>query len=472
MSQSAFWEVMFDNISEGVYILDHAGNYIYCNRAFLKLVGAADREEILRLNAFRLVPEGQVTKSVGVAALEEKKTFTMINTVVTPKGYRYRQLATATPIFDNMGAVTYVLVEMVLLDTLERRVQQAILVEDSDCVEVYSDLLPQKAPEDVVAESPQMKAILEMAGQLAQVDATVLLTGETGTGKEVLARYIHHHSRRKKGKLVEINCAALPENLLEAELFGYEKGAFTGALSTGKPGLVEQAHGGTLFLDEVNSLPLALQGKLLRVLETHRSKRLGALEEQALDFRLLCATNEDLKAMADRGAFRADLYYRLSVVPIHIPPLRERSEDIGPLALHFLEGFCRQYGRTKVLAPRVLDQFSRYDWPGNVRELRNVVERLLITSTAGTIEIYQAPDNIISGEAPRLPAAAASAAPPDWEALWRAAPDQFSLKGYLEDCERALLSDALARCGTTYKAAEFLKTNQSTVVRKKQKYGL
>lgn len=318
-----------------------------------------------------------------------------------------------------------------------------------------------------------MKELLELAGQLAQVDATVLLTGETGTGKEVLAWYLHRHSRRARRELVEINCAALPENLLEAELFGYEKGAFTGALNTGKPGLVERADGGTLFLDEVNSLPLPLQGKLLRVLETHRSKRLGALEERTLDFRLLCAANEDLKGLVDRGAFRADLYYRLSVVPLYIPPLRERREDIVPLAVHFLEGFCRQYGRTKVLTQTVFDQFLRYDWPGNVRELRNVVERLLITSTAGTIEIYQAPGNLISGGPDRTsPPEQAHTEPPDWESLWRTAPEEFSMKSYLERCERELLADALKRCGTTYKAAEFLKTNQSTVVRKKQKYGL
>ena len=473
MARNTFWEVMFDNISEGVYILDHAGNYIYCNRAFLQMVGGADREDILQLNAFRLVPEGQVSRSVGVAAFEQKKKVTMINTVVTPKGYRYRQLATATPIFDNMGSVAYVLVETVLLEALERRYQHAVLVEDDGCVDVYSALAA-PGPDHVVAESPQMRALLELCRQIAPVDSTILLTGETGTGKEVLARYLHRHSRRARRELVEINCAALPENLLEAELFGYEKGAFTGALNTGKPGLVERADGGTLFLDEINSLPLPLQGKLLRVLESRRSKRLGALEERALDFRLLCATNQDLKALVDAGQFRADLYYRLSVIPLNIPPLREWREDIAPLAVHFLEQFCRQYGRTKVFTRGVFDQLLRYSWPGNVRELRNVVERLLITSTAGTIEIYQAPDNLIAGEAPQAPPSPAPTAPPppDWEGLLRRAPEAFSLRAYLDECERRVIAGALERCGSTYKAAELLKTNQSTVARKKQKYGL
>lgn len=473
MLAESFWEVMFDNLHQGIYVLDHVGRYIYCNRAFLQMVGGVSREDILQLNAFRLVPEGQVRKSVGVAALEQKKPLTMINTVSTPRGYRYRQLATATPIFDDMGAVAYVLVETTLLKTLERQVQNALLVEDRDYADVYPGSAGTPGPVEVVAESPAMRALLEMARQLAQVDTTVLLTGETGTGKEVIAQYLHRHSRRARGDLVEINCAALPENLLEAELFGYEKGAFTGALNTGKPGLVEKAQGGTLFLDEVNSLPLALQGKLLRLLETRRSKRLGALEEKELDFRLICATNQDLREQMERGNFRSDLYYRLSVVPITLPPLRERRADIVPLALHFLEQFCRQYGRTKVFAQGVLDQLQAYDWPGNVRELRNVVERLLITSTADTMEIRQAPDHLISGSIPNQN----SQAQPVRQSVWHAeapAPSEgpYSLEEYVRSCERQAIADALARCGTTYKAAEYLGVNQSTIVRKKQKYGL
>lgn len=473
MLAESFWEVMFDNLHQGIYVLDHAGRYIYCNRAFLQMVGGASREDILQLNAFRLVPEGQVRKSVGVAALEQKKPLTMINTVITPRGYHYRQMATATPIFDDMGAVVYVLVETTLLETLERQFQNALLVEDRDYADVYPGNAGAPGPVEVVAESPAMRALLEMARQLAQVDTTVLLTGETGTGKEVVAQYLHRHSRRARGDMVEINCAALPENLLEAELFGYEKGAFTGALNTGKPGLVEKAQGGTLFLDEVNSLPLALQGKLLRLLETRRSKRLGALEEKELDFRLICATNQDLREQMEQGNFRSDLYYRLSVVPITLPPLRERREDIVPLALHFLEQFCRQYGRTKVFAQGVLDQLQAYDWPGNVRELRNVVERLLITSTADAMEIRQAPDHLISGSIPSQNGKAQSIQQPVWHAA-APAPSEgpYSLEEYVQSCERQAIADALARCGTTYKAAECLGVNQSTIVRKKQKYGL
>lgn len=470
MAQNSFWEVVFDNLSQGIYILDHAGNYIYCNRAFLDMV-EADREDILQLNTFQLVPEGQVSKSVGASALEQKQQLTIINTVVTPKGLRYRQLATATPIFDNMGEVVYVLVETTRLEEITRRYQTALLVEGSGCVDLYTGASVTPAPPaEVVAESPAMQALLELAGHLAQVDVTVLLTGETGSGKEVLAQYLHRHSPRSDRELVEINCAALPENLLEAELFGYERGAFTGALNTGKPGLVERADGGTLFLDEINSLPLALQGKLLRLLESRRSKRLGAVEERTLDFRLLCATNQNLKELVDAGRFRADLYYRLSVVPLNIPPLRERREDIIPLSLRFLDQFCQKYGRTRVFTQGVFDQLLAYDWPGNVRELRNVVERLVITSTAGTVEIYQAPDNLISGGSPAPAAGEQLPLSGDWLAPMEDA--GFSLPGFLEQCERAVLAQALRQFGSTYRAAEHLGVNQSTVARKKLKYGL
>ncbi len=285
-----------------------------------------------------------------------------------------------------------------------------------------------------------MQAILQTAAQVAQTDSTVLISGETGTGKEVLAKYIHRNSSRADAPIIEINCAALPENLLEAELFGYTKGAFTGALNTGKPGLIEAAHGGTLFLDEINSLPLALQGKFLRVLESHKSKRLGAVEEQEIDFRLLAATNQNLKEGVLAGTFRAALYYRLNVIPLELPPLRERREDIAPLATFFLDYYCKRYSRTKVLSRRVIEQLKAYDWPGNIRELKNVVERLLVTSAAGTLEIYQDLAPLLGEDAVR--STSPEIYPADWEAFYQFDPEHFSLKAYMEFCEKHVLADA------------------------------
>ncbi|WP_295617028.1 sigma 54-interacting transcriptional regulator [uncultured Intestinimonas sp.] len=460
----------FDNISEGVYVLDRKGDYVYCNRAFLKMVGAT-REEVSTFNAFRLIPEGCVSDSVAVLAFEQKRRTSIVNNVVTPKGCRYRQLAVATPIFDGQGEIAYVLVEMIRLDILRKNYEQAILHEDENAVEVPGpDAAGDGEGGALIAESAPMKRLLDMAAQVAVTDATVLLQGETGSGKEVMAGYIHRTSRRADRPLVEINCAALPEALLEAELFGYEKGAFTGALSTGKAGLIETADGGTLFLDEIDSMPLVLQGKLLRVLESRRSKRLGAVREREIDFRLLAASNRDLEACVERGAFRADLYYRLNVVPLKVPPLRDRREDIIPLALYFLDLYCKRYGRMKVFRRQVLDRFQRYDWPGNVRELKNVVERLVVTSASGVLEIGQVPEPLLGGAPP--PEKAPEIYPVDWSSVYQYDPEGFSLKGYMELCERKLLADVLKKCKSTYQAAKILKTDQSTVVRKKQRYGL
>ena len=470
MGNLPFQNEIFDHINEGVYILNAQGDYIYCNQAFLKMVGAT-REEALELNAFRLIPDGQVSTSVAVQAFAQKKRLAIINNVVTPKGYRYRQLATATPIFDGQGEVAYMLVEMVRLDLFRRRYQQALLQENEDTIVVPEPSTERRDREEqVVAESAPMTRLLELASQVAATDSTVLLLGETGTGKEMLAHYLHRHSSRAGRPLVEVNCAALPENLLEMELFGYEKGAFTGALSTGKQGLIEAADGGILFLDEINSMPLSIQGKLLRVLESRRSKRLGAVKEREIDFRLLAATNQDLKLCVENGTFRADLFYRINVVPLELPRLRDRREDIAPLALHFLELYCQKYGRIKTLTRRALEQLRQYEWPGNVRELKNVMERLVVTSASGVSEIDQIPEFLLTESAP--PEETRPEAAPGRPVPSGAYPEGFSLKQYLESCAWEVLADVLRMCGSTHKAAKFLKTDQSTIVRKKQKYGL
>lgn len=481
----------FDSINEGIYIFDKDGNYIYCNSAFLKMVNAS-KEEALSLNAFTLVPNGNVSTSVAVMAFESKKKQMLVNNVVTPNGYRYRQLATATPIFDGMGNIQNMLVEMVRLDIFLRRYQNALVREDEKCIEIDSEDEAVDTNDTFIAESPAMKTLTVLAEHVAKVDATVLITGETGTGKEVLAHFLHEHSGRNGKKMIEINCAALPENLLEAELFGYEKGAFTGASNKGKAGLIEEADGGTLFLDEINSLPLNLQGKLLRVLESRKCKRLGATEERVIDFRLLTVTNRDLKQCVAEGRFRSDLYYRLNVIPLEIPPLRNRRDDIEPLTMHFLDAFCKKYGRTKMISKTVMKQLQGYDWPGNVRELKNVVERIVITTSASTTEIHQIPgkswhmtteekdyrqnrsqDGLMNRE---------SVSGAEWmidgdsEKAFQNGEieftEDFSLKNTVEAYEKRILEAAVRRYGSSYKVAAALKTDQSTVVRKRKKYGI
>ncbi|MPM76066.1 Regulatory protein AtoC [bioreactor metagenome] len=232
---------------------------------------------------------------------------------------------------------------------------------------------------DLIYRSDAMSAVMDAALAVADADSAILLTGESGTGKEVVASFIHEQSKRGGHGMVAINCASLPESLLEAELFGYEKGAFTGASTAGKPGLIESAEGSTLFLDEINSMPMALQGKLLRVLETKQVKRIGSIKERTIDFRVIAATNADLASCVAKGTFRMDLYYRLNVIPLLIPPLRQRRDDIMPLCKFFLKKYFEQYGKLKILSNQAFETLKAYDWPGNVRELKNFIERLVVT---------------------------------------------------------------------------------------------
>ncbi|WP_456402713.1 sigma-54-dependent transcriptional regulator [Persephonella sp.] len=239
---------------------------------------------------------------------------------------------------------------------------------------------------DIIAESPQMKSILETVKKIAPFDTTVLITGESGTGKEMIANFIHKNSLRSEKPFIAINCGAIPPDLLESELFGYKKGAFTGA-NTDKKGILEEAEGGTIFLDEIGELPLDLQVKLLRVLQENEIKPLGSNKPKKIDVRFIAATNRDLKKMIEEGKFREDLYYRINVIPIHIPPLRERKEDIIPLSSFFIQKYCSKYGlKLKKLSDEAVSKLMEYDFPGNVRELENIIERAVLTTEGEVIK--------------------------------------------------------------------------------------
>ena len=255
----------------------------------------------------------------------------------------------------------------------------------------------------VVAESAAMRAVLDLARTVAQsAAATVLIQGETGTGKEVLARYVHAHSTRSGGPLLAINCAALPEQLVESELFGHEKGAFTDAKAARK-GLFELAQSGTLVLDEVGELPMTMQAKLLRVLEERSFRRVGGIREIFVDVRVLAVSNRDLAQAAAKGTFRPDLFHRLNVFPLQIPPLRQRRDDIVPLALAFVQQFAATAGKSfSGLAPELRERLVRYDWPGNVRELKNLMERASILEPGGLVTGRHLPGNALGDDSPEV----------------------------------------------------------------------
>jgi TyrR family helix-turn-helix protein len=310
--------------------------------------------------------------------------------------------------------------------------------------------------EKMVVTSTRMRNLIDMVIRLATVGSTVLITGESGTGKELIAETIHSNSARKDKPLIKVNCGAIPENLLESELFGYEGGAFTGAKKEGKPGVIELAAGGTLFLDEIGEIPFNLQVKLLRFLQSKEFTRVGGESSITVDVRIVTATNRHLLEMVQQKQFREDLYYRLNVVPVQVPALRERKEDIPALVAHFLQVFNRKYNMNKKISPGVVDNLMRYDWPGNVRELENLIERMVVITIKDIITTADLPSHLCDSTDLNSPYVMVSGIVPLREAV--------------ESVEKQLLEKAYAKYKTTRQMAKELKVDASTVVRKAAKY--
>jgi transcriptional regulator with PAS, ATPase and Fis domain len=301
-----------------------------------------------------------------------------------------------------------------------------------------------------------MRHIYDLATWVGQVDSTVLILGESGVGKEVIAHTIVRSSDRRDEPFIKVNCGAIPENLLESELFGYEKGSFTGADRKGKPGMFELAHKGTLLLDEVAEIPLNLQVKLLRAIQEQEIMRVGGTKPIKLEVRIIAATNKNLDERVKNGEFREDLFYRLNVIPITVPPLRDRKEDIPPLIEHFLRRYNDKYKLSKTISPQVIERLVNYDWPGNVRELQNIVERMVVLTREDGISLINIPPQI----KPLV----------EKERYFHVdVADVIPLKDALFQVEKKLIIKALQKYGTTRRAAEALGVDQSTVVRKYQR---
>lgn len=377
---------IIENSYDSIFVTDKLGNILLVNSTATRMMQVA-REELAGANVNDLVKSGLYNRSV---AMEAATTGTIVSGLVKMKnGISF--MSTSRPLFDENGEVKLVITNTRDKDVIDKYVaaleeERAKASRYQTAVEYLSDI---KTDRGVVAESPSMKSIIETVGVIAKVDSTILLFGESGTGKEVIARYIHKNSLRSKEPFIPVNCAAIPHALVESEFFGYVKGAFTGASNQGKPGLFEIADRGTLFLDEIGELPLTIQSKLLRVLETGEIQRLGSKSINQTNVRLLAATNRDLKQMVIQKLFRADLYYRLHVIPINIPPLRERPEDIAALAERFVDEYNRKYNLKRYVTPKVLTSLLAYEWPGNVRELRNFIERIVITTKNDELDFSQ-----------------------------------------------------------------------------------
>lgn len=443
---------LFDSLPDAIFVTDPQGNVLLSNSTTALTLGIS-LDQLIGSNVKDLVERGCYNKSYALEAA--KKKCPVGGLIKTRLNLTY--LSTSTPILDEHGEVKLILITGKFLDLEDKLVKRPGegAKQSRDLLNLPHDI---EGPQVVIAESRAMRQVLLKALRVAQTDTTVLLTGETGTGKEMLARYIHGHSRRAHEAFVTVNCAALPEHLVESELFGYERGAFTGAKPEGKPGLFECAHKGTLFLDEIGELPFYLQGKLLRVLETGEVRRLGSNRVREVDVRIIAATNKDLQEMVRQGIFRSDLYYRLSVFPIKLPPLRERPEDILALSFSFLDEFNKSYGTNCELDYQALQSLLTYDWPGNVRELRNVIERMVINST-------------IEGLPYVRPGAESDGSQTVSYKIFKLLSLKGTLKEVMQQVEKQYIKYVLDECGGKIgKAAERLGISRTILYRKLKSY--
>ena len=442
-------EAIIQHCTYGICVADSDGVMTRVNSAFEHITGLGS-QHFLDLHVQDAVDKGIIDNSSILRLLRRKRPSTA--TVTTMAGKKL--FSSAFPVYDKRHNV-------IRLATIMRSVQGTQSLRELESF--FGDHAAfHPAQSRVVGASPQMVEIFNRIERLSLFDCPVLLMGETGVGKGLFARIIHERSPSCQGPFLTVNCSAIPAHLMESELFGYEPGAFTGARRNGKEGLLESARGGTLLLDEIGDLPLELQPKLLRVIEARSVLKVGAVEEKPVDTRIIASTNRDVDTMVAEGRFRADLFYRLCVVPLTIPPLRERREDIPELLYHHLEQFNLRYGTSTWISPEAVDELTGYGWPGNVRELANLVERLVILQGRDLIRVEDLPGG--------LKCARRSAPAREIE---RARPGCVRpLKEELEGYEKALLSEALHRYDRQEDAARALDISLSTLTRKIRKHGL
>lgn len=432
-----------DFSADNVHLTDGEGKVLRVSDSFVKNNGF-EREDFEGKYVQDLEREGIYTPSVVRLVLKEKHKLSMIQSRANIK-----IVTTSTPVFNEEG-------EIIRVVSNARDVNELMLM--NEYLQKKEHVLKESVmgDSDIIFTTEEMKIVMAQLDQVSKFDSSILLFGESGTGKSVLAKYIHEKSNRAKNNFVHINCAAIPENLIESELFGYESGAFTGAKKSEKSGLIELANEGTLFLDEVGDMPLHLQTKLLQVIQDRVITRLGGNIPIDLDIRIISATNKNIIEMVKNGTFRLDLYYRLNVIPIHIPALRKRREDIRLLIKYYIEVFNKKYYMNETISEEVINHLMEYEWPGNVRELENYIERLVVTDKNGIITIENLNSNTIADAEENKSAITVNGLIP--------------LKEAFEQVEKQLVLKAYQKSKNSYKVAKYLGISQSGAHRKIQKY--
>ncbi|HCU08547.1 MAG TPA: transcriptional regulator [Clostridiales bacterium] len=442
---------------DGILVTDGDGNVLYVNNSYER-IAEIKLTDLIGRNMKELINPVWMPNSVAFVVAEQRQPVSKRQ--ITKSGKNI--IVTGRPVFGKKGDIKKIVINVrditeiyeLREELLKARTREQILSSSYD----FSEMIA-KGDHKVIAVSEQMKSILNTAEKIANFQATALITGESGVGKEEVAKYIHKKSLRKEKPFITINCGAIPQNLLESELFGYEKFAFTGASQRGKTGLLELANGGSVFLDEIGETSLDFQVKLLRVLESKEIRRVGGSKDVEVDIRIIAATNKSLEEMVENGSFREDLYYRLNVVQLHILPLRKRTDDIEPLARLFIAHFNNKYQQNKVLTMDVIQEFLSFTWPGNVRQLKNVIENMIILSNNDYLQVDDVPwlaDNAKVIRKNTIKAITAN--------------DELSLSEAVENLEKLMLEQAKAKFKTTREIAAALKVDQSTIVRKMKKY--
>ena len=452
------YECILNNCTDSILVFDGAGTVVWGNAAAQDIIG-----QLKLSNVYEKEWDQYFFPSIVRMIIEDKQP----HTILQRKGNGHNMLVSGNPIFDESGALAWIVTAHRDIDYLISQINPDFCPVSQELLGSLIEPLSQEAeklrqsyekkralqqnnekPKTVISsKNKKMQYVIQQANRIAKVDSSVLLLGESGVGKDMLATSIHQKSMRRDASFVRVNCGAIPENLFESELFGYEQGAFTGAKKQ-KIGFFELANHGTLFLDEIAEMPLPMQVKLLHVLQNHSFYRVGGSSVIDVDVRIISATNKDLGKMVSEGNFREDLYYRLNVIPLHIPPMRERREDIPTFIMHFLQKFNQHYQKECQFSIETMQILINYSWPGNVRQLENTIERLVLTAENDVIYPYELPPDI-------LPAAESG--------------ECFSTQSLAESVkqfERKVISDTLELYGNISKAAEVLCVDRSTIYRK------
>lgn len=454
------FEEILEGSFDGILVTDAEGKVLFVNSSYER-VAEIKRADIEGKYMRDLLNPVWMPESVAHIVAREK---TVVSKRQVVKSGRHI-MVTGRPVFDEHKNIKKIVINARDITEIYNLTEELQKTKENEKAYLRRFNTPLLGTDDsdnkILAISEPMKQVLMLAEKVANFQVTVLILGESGVGKEEIAKFVHQNSTRKDQPFIVVNCGAIPDNLLESELFGYEKGAFTGAVQAGKAGLFEAAAGGTIFLDEIGEIPLDLQVKLLRFLESKEIRRVGSVDTKIVDVRIVAATNRDLAEMVQEGTFREDLYYRLNVVQIDVPPLRKRVDDIMPLASLFLNRYNKKYHQEKKLTYDLIKALEHYPWPGNVRQLKNIMENMVVVSN----NEYLQPEDLPWNESGKKGMTAQLI-----DSL--AENEEIGLNEAIDALELQILTNAKETCGTTRKIAEKLKVNQSTIVRKLQKYGL